>query len=206
LRVTAEVVTDIDLSAAGLLAPRMGGPSAFPPLPDELRGLVKGAYGGFTWPDATGPDRYRRGVYTLHKRLALYPNLAVFDWPAAAASTTGRLRTNTPLQALATLHSTLFVEAAQSLARRVQVDKPGNLRDQIVWGMRLATGRVPSEPEITELQTLFTDEKALYAADAAGAAKVVGTFMPTGVAAADAAAWVMTASTILNLDEVLNRE
>jgi hypothetical protein len=34
----------------------------------------------------------------------------------------------------------------------------------------------------------------------------VGTFAPPDVPAPDAAAWVMTASTILNLDEVINRE
>jgi hypothetical protein len=206
LRVTAEIVTDINLAASGLLTTTQGGPCAFPPLPEELRRLVKGAYGDFIWPDSEGPDRYRRGVYTLHKRLALYPNLSVFDWPAAATSTTGRLRTNTPLQALTTLHSTLFVEAAQALARRVQSDKPGSLRYQLIRGMQLATGRTPSDVELDELQTLFTDEKTLYAADPDGAAKVVGTFAPPDVPAPDAAAWVMTASTILNLDEVINRE
>ncbi len=206
LRVSAEVVADINLAAAGLLSPKMGGPSAFPPLPDELRRLVNGSYGSFNWPETTGEDRYRRGVYTLHKRLALYPNLAVFDWPASAASTTGRLRTNTPLQSLATLHSTLFVEAGQALARRVQAENPGSLSEQLVWAMRLVVGRAPTDAELTVLQTLFADQKALYAADAAGAASVVGGFAPVGVPAADAAAWVMTASAILNLDEAINRE
>ncbi len=206
LRVEAEIVPDIFLSAAGLLSSKMGGPSAYPPLPDELRKLAQGAYGGFNWPDATGEDRYRRGMYTLHKRLAVYPNLAVFDWPGAAVSTTGRPRSNTPLQALATQHSVLFVEAAQALARRVQQDKPGSLAEQIVWAFRLATARPPTDAEASELQALFNDTRALYANDPQGAQAAVGTFMPAGADAATAAAWVSTASAILNLDEVVNRE
>jgi hypothetical protein len=206
LRVTAEIVSDVNLAASGLLDTKMGGPCVFPPLPEEFRDLVKGAYGDFVWTDSEGGDRYRRSVYTLHKRLALYPNLSVFDWPNAAASTTGRLRTNTPLQALATLHGTVFVEAAQALARRVQAEAPGALKDQLVLGMRLATGRTPTGLEVDELEKLFMDERALYAADTDGAAKAVGSFAPPDVPAPDAAAWVMTASTILNLDEVINRE
>jgi hypothetical protein len=206
VRVDAEIVIDIQLSAAGLLSRKMGGPSAFPPLPPELQDWVRGPYTKFVWPDTIGPDRYRRGVYTFHKRLANYPNLSVFDWPTSLISTTGRQRSNTPLQALATLHDTQFVEAAQGLARRVQQDKPGNLKDQIVWAFRLATARVPSDVEIGKLQALFTQEQARYAADGPGAKQVVGNFTPAGVAAADAAAWVVTASVILNLDEVLNRE
>jgi hypothetical protein len=206
MRVDAEVVPDIAFAAAGILSSRMGGPSAFPPLPPELDSLVKGAYGNFVWTDATGPDRYRRGMYTVHKRGALYPNLLVFDWPSGSVTVNGRQRTNTPLQSLATLHSTQFVEAAQALAKRVQTDSPGNLHDQIVEGFRLAAARPPTDAEIAELTSLFTDEKASYASDSAGATKAVGSFAPNGVPTADAAAWVMVASTILNLDEVLNRE
>ncbi len=206
LRIDAEIMTDNALSAAGLLATKMGGPSAFPPLPPELRELVRGPYGNFMWPDTTGADRYRRGVYTFHKRLALYPELSVFDWPSATVTTTGRPRTNTPLQALATLHSVLFVEAAQGLARRVQLEKPGNLTEQLILAFRLATARAPTAEERTKLEALFTKEQGYYAADAAGAAAAVGNFMPAGVPTADAAAWVVTAGAILNLDEALNRE
>jgi len=203
IRVDAEIVADINLSAAGLLAAKMGGPSAFPPLPSELRSVVRG---GFVWPDTTGDDRYRRGVYTFHKRLALYPNLDVFDWPSASVTTTGRQRTNTPLQALATLHSALFVEASQGLARRAQVEKPGTLRDQLVWGFRLATARAPTDDELSKLDALFAKEKNRYAADPQAASAVVGKLMPSGATPADAAAWVVVASTILNLDEIINRE
>jgi hypothetical protein len=203
IRVDAEIVADINLSAAGLLAAKMGGPSAFPPLPSELRNVVRG---GFVWPDTTGEDRYRRGVYTFHKRLFPYPNLDVFDWPSASVTTTGRQRTDTPLQALATLHSELFVEASQGLARRVQMERPGNLHDQLVWAFRLATARAPTDVEVSQLNALFAKEKDRFAADPQAAVAVVGTFMPSGAAPADAAAWVVVASAILNLDEIINRE
>ncbi len=205
LRVEAELVPDIALGAAGLLSPKVGGPSVFPPLPPELKDLVRGAFGNFEWLDTEGEDRYRRGAYTFHKRLAIYPNLDVFDWPSASVSTTGRTRANTPLQALATLHDTQFIEAAQGLGRRVQQEKPGSLHDQLVLAFRLATARAPDDNELSKLEALFAKEQAHFAADTAAATAVIGKFMPQG-AVADAAAWVITASTILNLDEVLNRE
>jgi hypothetical protein len=206
VRVAAEIVSDINLGAAGLLSAKVGGPSSFPPLPPELRDLVKGAYGNFQWPDVTGEDRYRRGVYTFHKRLALYTNLEIFDWPSATFTQTGRTRTNSPLQALATLHNVLFVEAAQGLAQRVQQEAPGDVQAQLTLAFRLATARAPTADELAKLQTLFTNVQAAYAADTAGATAAVGQFMPAGASPAYAAAMVVAASTMLNLDEVLNRE
>jgi hypothetical protein len=145
-------------------------------------------------------------MYTFHKRTTPYPNLMVFDHPASDSTVSGRRRSNTPLQALTTLHDSVFVEAAQALAKRVQTEKPGNLHDQIVQAVRLAVGRVPTDAEITELQSLYNDLKASYASSAPQATQAVGSYLPTGVAPADAAAWVNTARAIMNLDEVITRE
>jgi hypothetical protein len=207
VRVEAEIVTDVSLAASGLLTRQVGGPTVFPPVNDELRGLIMGAYANFQWKDSTGPDRYRRGLYTFHKRGAAYPNLSIFDWPAADVSVTARGISDTPLQALTTLHNPVFAEAAQALARRVQTDKAGSpLRDQLIWAMRLAVARTPTDEELTELAALYADAKKSYDVDAAGAAKAVGAYQPMGVGASDAAAWVATARVVLNLDELITRE
>ncbi|MHB1559972.1 MAG: PSD1 and planctomycete cytochrome C domain-containing protein, partial [Isosphaeraceae bacterium] len=55
-RVPAEVVRDIALEASGLLAPRIGGPSVYPPQPEGATAL---AYSQSPWPTSTGADRYR---------------------------------------------------------------------------------------------------------------------------------------------------
>src|SRR6185503_15882494 len=64
-RVEAEIVQDIALSVSGLLNPKIGGPSVYPPIPGSVADQV---YGGFRWPETQGEDRYRRGMYTFWKR------------------------------------------------------------------------------------------------------------------------------------------
>ncbi|MBO0725168.1 MAG: PSD1 domain-containing protein, partial [Blastocatellia bacterium] len=61
IRVESEIVRDVALAASGLLSKKVGGPSVFSPLP---AGVMDLAYGGFKWENATGEDRYRRGMYT----------------------------------------------------------------------------------------------------------------------------------------------
>ncbi|MEM7560469.1 MAG: DUF1553 domain-containing protein, partial [Planctomycetota bacterium] len=117
VRLSAEMVRDQSLAAAGLLSSKMFGAPVRPPQPDL--GL-KAAFGGATdWKPSPGEDRYRRGVYTQWRRSSPYPSMVTFDAPSREVCTLRRDRTNTPLQALVTLNDPGFVEAAQALARRV---------------------------------------------------------------------------------------
>ncbi|MEX2027744.1 MAG: DUF1553 domain-containing protein, partial [Pirellulaceae bacterium] len=59
-RVEGEIVRDIALAASGLLTPKLGGPSVFPPSPDFLY-QPPASYGPKVWKEAKGADRYRRG-------------------------------------------------------------------------------------------------------------------------------------------------
>ncbi len=68
---------------------------------------------------ATGPERYRRALYTFRYRSVPYPMLQAFDAPNGEMSCVRRARSNTPLQALTTLNEPLFVESARALALRV---------------------------------------------------------------------------------------
>ena len=203
VRVPAEVVIDSYLGASGLLAARDGGPCVYPPMPPELLGLT---FNGTPWPTSEGADRHRRALYTFHQRSIPYPQLQVFDRPSASSSITGRARSNNPLQALTTMHNVVFVEAAQALARRVQTENPGDARARIVLAFRLAVGRTPEEPEIEEVQRLLLDADKRFQSDPEAATKVVGGHLPAGVHPATAAAWVLTAQVILNLDELITRE
>jgi len=203
LRVEAEIIGDLYLAASGLLSAKRGGPTVYPPIPQEVQDL---GYSDLNWPTSVGEDRYRRGLYTFHKRTILHPNLQIFDRPSAGASQNGRARTNTPLQALTTLNNPVFVEAAQALGRRVQAEAPGSLSNQLTLAFRLALSRTPSAGELATLTSLHGDARASFAANEAAAVSLVATYLPPSVPLADAAAWVVTARTILNLDEVITRE
>ena len=79
-RVDAEIVRDVALAASGLLNPKIGGPSVFPPAPEFLF-QPPASYGPKTWIVDTGPDRYRRALYTFRFRSVPYPVLQNFDAP-----------------------------------------------------------------------------------------------------------------------------
>ena len=79
-RVEGEIVRDIALTASGLLNPTLGGRSVYPPAPEFLF-QPPASYGPKTWKEETGPERYRRGLYTWFQRTSPYPMLMTFDAP-----------------------------------------------------------------------------------------------------------------------------
>jgi hypothetical protein len=182
LRVEGEIVRDVALSAAGLLDERIGGPSVFPPQPP---GISESAYTPFPWPTSDGPDRYRRGLYTYLKRTTPYPTLITFDGPRAETTCTRRNRANTPLQALATLNDTVFVEAAQHMAERVMKEANGT-EDRARYAMRLCIGRVPDDDEVNRIVAFY--EKESKRKDVS-----------------ETAAWTLVCRSLLNLDETLTK-
>ena len=205
-RVEAEVVQDIALAASGLLSSKMGGPSVRPPIPGSVADTV---YGGFTWPESTGEDRYRRGLYTFWKRALPFPTLMAFDAPTSDSSCPRRNRSNTPLQALTTLNEKTFVEAAQAMGLRVMREGGADNASRARYAFRLCTGRVPTESELKALLR-FWDEQYRYFEDRSSAALQVAlsnpTNLPPEVNFHKAAAWAMVSRAILNLDETMTRE
>jgi cytochrome c553 len=206
LRVDAEIVQDIALAVSGLLNPKVGGPSVRPPIPASVGDTV---YGGFSWPETTGEDRYRRGMYTFWKRSLPFPSMLAFDAPAAEASCTRRMRSNTPLQALTTLNEKTFVEAAQALGLRIMKHGGENNRARAEFGFKLCTGRAPSERELASLLG-FWEEQYNYFEDRTGAALSVAVpdvkSVPQDVNLHKVAAWAMVSRALLNLDETITRE
>lgn len=205
-RLEAELVRDQALALSGLLSEKIGGPSVFPPQP---AGLWQAAFNGErTWTTSQGEDRYRRGLYTFWRRTVPYPSMATFDAPSRETCSVRRIRTNTPLQALVTLNDPVYVEAAQSLARRILRDGGSSTDERIRYALRLCTCREPQAEQVAALTKLFDDELQHYRNDAKAAEKLATAplgSLPEGMNTAEAAAWTVVANVLLNLDAVLTR-
>jgi hypothetical protein len=182
LRLEAEVVRDVFLATSGLLNPKLGGPSVFPPLPDFVTAVGREK----TWPTTSGPERYRRGVYIHLRRNIPYPALLMFDAPDTTATCTRRERSNTPLQALTLLNDPVFFECSAALAGQFAHSEsgPAALCAQI---FERCLGRPPRPAEAGVLTGVFEDQLALGHGDRGAA---------------------ITAFTrvVMNLDEFITRE
>ena len=194
-RLSAETVRDQALAVSGLLTRKVGGRSVMPPQPD---GVWKSTYNALKWIDATGPDRYRRALYTYWKRTSPYPAMITFDAGSGEVCQIRRVRTNTPLQALVMLNDPAYVEAAGALARRMD-DVEGETSGKIRQGFRLALIRPATEDEASRLLEVYEELSANYANDTAAADKLVkAANLETGDAA-----MISIANVLLNLDESL---
>jgi hypothetical protein len=96
-----------------------------------------------------GEDRYRRGLYTFVYRATPPPSLNVFDAPDGYSTCTRRVRSNTPLQALALMNDAAFFEFAQAMDKLIQ-------KEGLETAFRRCTSRTPSENELTVLKQLDT--------------------------------------------------
>lgn len=175
-RLPAEIMRDQALAISGLLVPVIGGPSVKPYQPPGLWEAV--SYNGeASYQPGSGAELYRRGLYTYWKRQSPPPDMLTFDAPTREVCTIRRPRTNTPLQALLLLNDTNYQEAAQALAQLALKQNEHRLE----WAFQRATGRAAKPAELTELQD-FLDAQLTRSTELA--------------------AWTMTASLLLNLDEV----
>jgi hypothetical protein len=182
LRLDAEIVRDVCLSASGLLNDKIGGPSVFPPQPDGVMNLGQSKR---EWKPSTGPDRYRRGMYTFFWRATPHPALMLFDSADGFSTCTRRLRSNTPLQALTLLNDEAFHEFARALAARVVKEDGLSKAARMEHAFRLCFSRPPAPDEQQRLLTLL--EKELARGDGS-------------------TAWTTVSRVLLNLDETITRE
>jgi hypothetical protein len=207
LRLAAETVRDAALSASGLLAPALGGPTVRPPQPEGVYAFTQNAQ---SWIASTGADRYRRALYTTFIRSAPYPLFTTFDAPNFSTACTSRPRSNTPLQALTLANDEAFLEFAQAFAARLwrevpTADETGD-RARITRAFAVCMAREPSAKEADAVLAYLRRQQASFSADSAAAqAAAPGNRLPQ-LTPADAAAWSAVARALLNADEFVTRE
>jgi Protein of unknown function (DUF1553) len=210
-RVEGEIVHDIALSASGLLNNEMGGRSVMPPAPAFLF-VAPASYAPFPWHDETGPEKYRRAIYTFRRRSTPFPALQTFDVPNGESSCVRRSRSNSPLQALVALNEPMFVECAQALARKTVTEGGASESDRLTFAFRSVLSRPPTEAEQKALLALLDKERARFEAGwlnpnevATGKNEVVAA-LPPGVTPTELASWTVVSRVLLNLDETITKE
>jgi hypothetical protein len=196
-RLEAELVRDAALAASGLLVEKVGGPPVMPPQPASVTDL---AYGNFKWTPSVGEDRFRRSVYTFHKRTAPFAAFAVFDAPSGERCVADRGRSNTPLQALTLLNDAMFLEYARALGGRVveEADTPTARAERL---FRLVLTRRPTPAERAAVERFAVEQRRRVDRGELDAAEILH-----GPGDADRAAWTLAARAALNLDEAVTKE
>ena len=191
LRVDAEIVRDLALSASGKLSPKIGGPSVYPPQPAGVYAFTQKKK---NWPTSEGEDRFRRTMYTFFYRSSPHPMLTAFDTPRFNVTCTRRGRSNTPLQSLMVANDPGLFELAEALAERTSVRK-GDLNTKLHHMFRLALCRTPSTAELQYLKDFVEEQRLKFDKDEV-------------VAGASAEQYALTAAArvLMNLDEFITRE
>ena len=210
-RLDAEAIRDQALAVSGLLNPDLGGPSVYPvQVPNLWKeiGFLRPEIGMDEWPESEGPDLYRRAVYTFWRRVCTYPLLATFDAPSRDVCLARRPRTNTPLQALATLNEPTLLECARVFAQRIMLEGGQKPADQIEFAFQLCTARPPTSAERERLLGFLDQQVRSFEGDPDSARHLLDTGSAPRPADLDPrrlAAWMMVANALLNLDEVLTK-
>ena len=202
----AEMVRDYALAASGLLVEKVGGPSVKPYQPD-------GVWEAVAMPESntrlyqrdSGENLYRRSLYTFIKRAAPPATMDIFNAPSREVCAVKRERTNTPLQALATLNDPQFVEAARHLAEVAMMRKED---DTLRFMARRILSRVMTSKELSIVNDTLKEMEAFYdkQPDAANKLITIGESKPfRELSPQRLAAVTMVANQLMNLDEALNK-
>jgi hypothetical protein len=205
-RLDAELVRDNALSIAGLLSPKIGGPSVRPYQPAKY-------WDNLNFPPRDyvadqGESEYRRGLYTWRQRTFPHPSLIAFDASSREACTAERTRSNIPQQALVLLNDPTYVEAARVFAARILSECHGTIEERITWAWQQSLQRNPSTDEMHTMQNLLIGRLGEYHADAASADALLKTGLaqiPPSLDKAELAAWTHVARVLLNLHETITR-
>jgi hypothetical protein len=129
----------------------------------------------------------------------------IFNAPNRETCTVRRERTNTPLQALATLNDPQFIEAARHLAHRALKEADSDCHDRLNYiALRLLSRPLqPKEYEVT--QAVLQDLQKYYSANPKDAEALLSVGESKSEASPELAAYTMAVNQLMNLDEVLNK-
>jgi hypothetical protein len=130
------------LFVSGKLDERMGGPGF------RLYQYTRDNVATYTPLEKFRPETYRRSVYHQNARASRVDLLSDFDAPDCAFSTSRRMPTTTPSQALVLMNHGFTMAMAEALSKRLSsATDAANYDGRIILGFKLALGREPTPAE-----------------------------------------------------------
>jgi hypothetical protein len=208
MRLPAELIKDLVLSSSGLLVPEIGGPSVKPYQPDGIWEATTSGRGQLaTYVQDHGESLYRRGLYHFIKRTAPPPGMLTFDASPRDQCEVGRMRTNTPLQALILLNDPMVNEAARVFAESL-LTKKYRPDEAIRIAFRSIVCREIKRNELNKLQVLLSTQMKVLGNDTHRARKILdqGEFpKQEQLDPVETAALAITILTIYNLEESITK-
>ena len=200
VRLSAEQVRDQALCISGELCDSMYGPSVYPWQP---KGIWLSPWNSKDWEQSKGKQQYRRALYTYWKRSSAYPSMITFDGVSREVCTVRRIRTNTPLQALATLNDSAYIDMARQFAQQIKTEAGSDIQKQIKYGYERATFHEINEKSLYALLNLYNTAFSQFKNNPDKTCQMVGENGKN--TNAETAALIVVANAMLNLDEVLTK-
>lgn len=200
VRLSAEQLRDQALVVSDMLHPVMYGPSVMPWQP---AGIWSSPYNGDQWQTEKDQNKYRRAIYTFWKRTSPYPSMLTFDAMAREVCTARRIRTNTPLQALALMNDEAYLDLSRHFSFHL-ADQWKNPEAQIKAAWQKATGKKLTDRNLAIFMELYNKALKYYEKDADATCETTGLMDDHNYPAM--AALITTVHSIMNTDEVITKE
>ncbi len=147
-RLTAEEIRDSAVNLTGKLNLKMGGPSIYSDVPQEV--LATASRPHAAWGSSPPQERNRRSVYIVVKRSLHEPILKTFDMADTDGHCSVRFSSILPTQSLTMLNSRFFNDIAIGFAARVRADVGDNVREQVSRVLSLTFNRPATNREIQQ--------------------------------------------------------
>jgi hypothetical protein len=203
-RMSSFQIRDQALAASGLLSATIGGPPVKPYQPPGV--WEEMSLDEIKYVQDKGESLYRRSLYTFWRR-TVAPTM-MFDVSPRTVCMVRPLRTNTPLQALALLNDTTYVEAARVLSQTLLESGSGDDLSRINHVFELLTERLPDEQERKILSASLARLRQQYAGRHDDAVKLVsvGETPPDPKQnVEELASWTALVNMVMNLDETITK-
>ena len=202
-RVEAEIVRDLYLQAAGLLSPKIGGPSVFPPFrrmspPSVTPTILNGMF-----------PRARISIAAACTLFINAPHPILIWLCSIALMRLSPINSETvpthPCKPSPPCKTKCFFDGARAMAKKLVTEKLPSEEERLRTAFLTTLGRPASSSELQVLLQLLNESRDWYKANPKKAVELIGDYKSDNVPPEQLAAWITTSRIILNTDEFITR-